>query len=133
MRNTPNLRAERYRLTQHSSASDGNNGAFLIGPLKIIASDGGGWDHVSVSTNHRCPTWQEMAAVKELFFRDDEAVFQFHPPKQLHVNYHEFCLHLWRPQSIAIALPPRWMIGIPEGGFTVEEEAEIVAAMEAIK
>src|SRR5262245_54586743 len=26
------------------------------------------WDHVSVSLSHRCPTWDEMCWVKDLFF-----------------------------------------------------------------
>lgn len=41
--------------------------------LKVVASSGEipvsqGWDHVSVSLPNRCPTWEEMCKVKDLFF-----------------------------------------------------------------
>lgn len=45
-----------------SCSSDGNNGAFFVSSnrfksvLKVIASDGLGWEHVSVSLASRCPT-----------------------------------------------------------------------------
>ena len=67
--------------------------------LRIMVSEGGGWDHVSVSLATRCPTWEKMCWVKDLFFEPHEAVMQLHPAKSEYVNYHEFCLHLWRPQS----------------------------------
>ena len=48
-----------------SSEADGNNGCFIIqrqgrdNDLRIIASDGMGWEHVSVSLAKRVPTWKE--------------------------------------------------------------------------
>ena len=68
--------------------------------LSVRVSNGGRWDHVSVSLKTRCPTWEEMCFVREKFFADDEWVMQLHPPKSENVNYHPFCLHLWRPQTI---------------------------------
>ena len=73
-------------------------------PLTVVATDGSGWDHVSVSLPTRCPTWEEMCLVKSLFFDDEEAVMQLHPPQSDWVNNHEFCLHLWRSQTVPI--PP---------------------------
>ena len=61
-----------------STAAYGNNGAFLIpGPdhgklLQVIVSDGAGWEHVSVATKSRVPTWDEMCFVKALFWTDEE-------------------------------------------------------------
>ena len=104
-----------------SSAFDGRNGAFIIRRpggvwLCVIASDGSGrkechlsgasWEHVSVSLPDRCPTWGEMCWVKELFWGEDELVMQFHPPKKVAVNRHEYCLHLWKPVGVEIPLPP---------------------------
>ena len=89
----------------------GNNGAFLIPtrpgqpPLRVIASDGEGWEHVSVSLPNRCPTWDEMCKVKALFWDDEDCVVQFHPPKRDYVNLHPYCLHLWRPIGATISLP----------------------------
>jgi len=92
-------------------------GAFEItGPvganLRIISSgeDGSGWEHVSVSTDNRTPNWREMAMVKDLFWKDDECVVQYHPPKTLHVNIHPFCLHLWRCVDQPFPMPPIFMV-----------------------
>ena len=67
--------------------------------LRVVFSDGRGWDHVSVSLATRCPTWGEMEYVRRLFFKADETVMQLHVPTTDHINQHDFCLHLWRPQS----------------------------------
>lgn len=97
------------------SAEDGNNGAFiLVGPygtLKAIASDGAGWEHVSVSTRDRVPTWQQMCWVKDLFWDAEDAVIQFHPPKSEYVNCHPYTLHLWRPVGIGFPRPPYILVG----------------------
>lgn len=74
--------------------------------LNVIASNGGGWDHVSVSTRDRCPTWEEMEYVRGLFFRPTETVMQLSVPRGKHINIHPHCLHLWRPQQCEIPLPP---------------------------
>lgn len=79
--------------------------------LKIIASKGMGWDHVSVSLPNRCPTWPHMAMVKNLFFEDEETVIQIHPPKSEYVNYHPYCLHLWRPLNEIQPSPPSILVG----------------------
>jgi len=79
--------------------------------LHIIASAGGGWDHVSVSIGTRCPTWSEMEFVKREFFKDDETAMQLHVPPSDHVNCHPNCLHLWRPQIKTIPRPPQIMVG----------------------
>lgn len=42
--------------------------------VAIIASWGGGWEHVSVSLSNRCPTWEEMCMVKDIFWGEDECV-----------------------------------------------------------
>src|SRR5699024_6188883 len=67
--------------------------------LSIVASFGGGWDHVSVSLPNRTPNWAEMEHVKRLFFREDETAMQLHVPTSEHINCHPNCLHLWRPHS----------------------------------
>ena len=109
----------KYRLRigpMGSDAATGNNGAFLIPtrpgqpPLRVIASDGAGWEHVSVSLPNRCPTWDEMCKVKALFWDDDDCVVQFHPPKTDYVNLHPYCLHLWRPVGTPILLPDQTLV-----------------------
>ena len=74
---------------------------------KRESMDGEPWDHVSVSCERRCPTWQEMCWVKEIFFADDELVVQYHPAKSDYVNEHPFVLHLWRPLVSPIPMPPK--------------------------
>jgi len=75
--------------------------------LRIIAANGGGWDHVSVSLVDRCPTWDEMEHVKRLFFKPDETAMQLHVPPSDHINRHPYVLHLWRPHRCAIPMPPK--------------------------
>lgn len=96
-----------------STIGDGNNGAFyfpavarLRGELFCIASDGGGWEHVSVSNRGRCPTWDEMCFVKQQFWSPDDCVLQYHPAEANYVNTHPNCLHLWRPVGVKIQVPP---------------------------
>src|SRR5262245_17916500 len=87
--------------------TDGNNGAFfipnrapkLLPPLRCLASDGMGWEHVSVSHPDRCPTWSEMEYVCRIFWDDDDCVMQLHPPRVEWVNCHPYTLHLWRPND----------------------------------
>lgn len=103
MRPAPNDKVEkfRYRTAKSLECAGTNNGAFIISGLQVIASDGGGWDHVSVSKPDKIPTWEEMCLIKRLFFGDDEVVMQLHPAKKDYVNVHPRCLHLWRPQTQA--------------------------------
>lgn len=117
MFNVPN----KYRVRNHpvlgSDDSYGNNGFFIIpsGILEIRcqASDGLSWEHVSVSLNKRkCPTWEMMCLVKEMFWDDTDTVVQFHPPKSEYVNQHRFCLHLWRNITEEVKLPPSICVGI---------------------
>ncbi len=111
---------EKLRITSGRMGSDarwGNNGAFMIpakpgrARLAVIASDGEGWEHVSVSASFRCPSWEEMCEVKGLFWDPEDCVMQLHPPESDYVNDHPFCLHLWRPAGAEILRPPSWMVG----------------------
>lgn len=84
--------------------------------LFVIACDGEeyGWEHVSVSIpdqKTKCPSWEEMCIVKSLFWNDEEAIIQFHPPKSEYVNAHAGCLHLWKQSNIEFPLPPSILVG----------------------
>lgn len=118
MRKKPSKFLEKHRIKTGVLKSDksyGNNGAFEVPfrhfKLTVIASDQGGWDHVSVSHPTFTPTWKMMCFVKDLFFREDEVVVQYHPKKDDYINLHKHCLHMWRPQGIAVPTPPNWMVG----------------------
>ena len=116
MRKHPQKLAEKYRITSgrmSSTRADGNNGSFAIpsptrsqGFLYIIASDGGGWDHCSVSLKERSPSWKEMCLVKDLFWKPEETVIQYHPPESKYINRHRYVLHLWKQQGVDIPMPP---------------------------
>ena len=45
------------------------------------------------------PTWDDMCAIKDVFFEDEEAAIQLHPKKSEYVNIMSNCLHLWRPKD----------------------------------
>jgi len=92
--------------------ADGFNGAFYTKingvEILILASDGMGWQHVSVSLAHQpnhTPSWSIMCQVKDLFWEEEDAVMQIHPPKSQYVNQHPGCLHLWRPTDAGVEIP----------------------------
>lgn len=114
---------ERCRIRTGRYASDrslGFNGAFEIPwgkiTFRVICSDGAGWEHVSVSLPLRCPTWEEMCYVKDLFWDEHECVMQLHPPKSEYVNNCPTCLHLWRPTSQLIPMPDSILVGVKSVG-----------------
>lgn len=93
--------------------------------LRIIANsaldgigEAGEWEHVSVHAHdpqvvyyggngERIPTWEEMCFVKDLFWKEDECVIQFHPAKKDYVDVHVFVLHLWRSTKVPFPMPPK--------------------------
>jgi hypothetical protein len=84
--------------------------------IRVIASSGYGWDHVSVSLQHRCPNWPEMEQIRRMFFCDEEFAFQYHAPVADYmdgtVHGCVYCLHLWRPHAGTFPIPPKWMVGM---------------------
>lgn len=62
----------------------------------IAGSDEDGWEHVSVFNPERMPTWNEMCAVKDVFWNEDEECIQIHPKRKEYVNILDTCLHIWR-------------------------------------
>ena len=146
MRHTPNLKLDRYRVKHPNpnwpdNVGGANYGYFEIetakGRLRILSSDGvsgapegtpeHGWEHVSVSLAGRTPTWAEMCLVKELFWRDDEVVVQFHPQKSEYVNYHGYVLHLWRHVAQVFPTPPHILVGPNSAADMQRMLAEIAA------
>ena len=112
-----------------SNEADGFNGYFFLHinseRIKVIASDGLGWQHVSVSKDgsYKPPNWSIMCQVKDLFWTEDQWVVQFHPAKSEYVNNHPGCLHLWRPTDKEMPTPPSILTGWKE------KSAEEIAAM----
>ena len=124
MKDLTQVEIDRYRdrspqiLQHYGSFGDGGNGVFVLpspidtAPLTVVASDGEGWDHVSVSRHNRCPNWPELEFIKRTFFRDDETAMQLHVPPSDHRSVHDYCLHLWRPNDgREIPRPPAMMVG----------------------
>ena len=96
-------------------------------PMRVIASNGLEWDHVSVSRRNRTPNWAEMAQIKDLFFHDDETVMQLHVPASDHINDHPHCLHLWRPHKMAIPRPPACLVGGMSRDEAIKEISRLMA------
>lgn len=121
-----------------SDESFGFNGAFLINvdgcPVRCIASDGEGWQHVSVSQSQskHPPRWSVMCAVKDLFWEDEDWVVQFHPAKSEYVNNHEGCLHLWRSTASHQPTPPSYLTGIKGKTASDIQRLRTVATMAAV-
>lgn len=115
MRAHPNVRVRPFL---YAGGDEGRaDGAYRIPGdkgiiMNVIANEAfDGWEHVSVSLPHRCPTWGEMDKVRRLFWRDDETVMQLHVPVAENISFHAYCLHLWRPTEVAIPRPPSYMVG----------------------
>jgi len=110
MKSIEQILKEKRVLIQRVGSDGGYAIAYLPGtkkPFNIIFSFGGGWDHVSVSYVNRCPTWDEMCYIKNIFFDEEECVVQYHPPKSEYVNNHPYCLHMWKPQNQELPTPPK--------------------------
>jgi hypothetical protein len=130
---------EKHRITVGafgSTKAAGNNGAFAfrikhesvdpknlehsraVYDLICIASDGMGWEHVSVhkADNKKTftPSWDDMCHIKDAFWDPEDCVVQYHPPKSQYVNCHENVLHLWRKIGFEFPLPDPLMVGIPK-------------------
>ena len=107
-----------HRVSLFGEMGDGKNGAFKFrikgNNYFVIASNGGDWEHVSVSCASCVPSWDVMCQIKDMFFNDNEVVMQLHPKKDEYINNHPNCLHLWRPLKQKIPTPPSIMVGIKE-------------------
>lgn len=126
LKNTPNLLIAR-------TAPDGGCGEiFQLGKrwASVIWSNGAGWEHVSVAPYNRriVPSWDDMCRLKDMFFREDETVVQYHPAKSEYVNNVPNCLHLWRPTEAEMPTPPAIMAGIKKG----QSSAEVKKAIEEV-
>ena len=116
------LNKHRVKTGFYASNDDDKFGFFFIKyklskiPLKVMSSEFGSnqtdWEHVSVSLPNRCPTWDEMCFIKDLFWEDDQTVVQFHPPKSEYVNNHKYCLHLWRNTKNETETPSSILVGL---------------------
>lgn len=121
MKFDPRVEEWRRRTGEMASPPGADYGFFHIpGPmnrtLNVMVSPGDDatgifWEHVSVSTPSRTPTWAEMDFVKRLFWADEETVMQLHVPRSQHISFHPYCLHLWRPLRAEIPLPPPETVG----------------------
>lgn len=88
---------------------------FCFYVLTVVAN---GWEQtvvtvrVKASRSTRCPTWEEMCFIKNLFWHPEDCVMQLHPPASDYVNNHPYALHLWKPINQTIPRPPSSMVGI---------------------
>ena len=127
----PNLNIEPHRVTTGAFASNMIDspyaGAWTIPVPKrfrklaktadhytVIASNGGDWEHVSVSMPKRCLTWDEMCFIKKQFWGPEDTVIQIHPPESEYVNNHKYTLHLWRKRDTNdyVETPPSILVGL---------------------
>jgi hypothetical protein len=104
-----------------SDKSFGNNGVFKFDYedkiIYCIASDGSGWEHVSISIRGdkiEIPSWNIMNWIKNIFWGEDDIVIQIHPAKKDYINNHVGVLHLWRPIDKEIPVPDTILIGFKD-------------------
>lgn len=108
MKSFEEIRADKRFQGKERTIDGGNGWVTIRGKMfGVVYSNGGGWDHVSVSLPNRCPTWDEMCTIKDIFFNENECCIEYHPKKQDYVNIHRYCLHIWKPQDIELPTPPK--------------------------
>lgn len=113
-------------------APDSGDGTYQIPHQKIekyyyfiIFTSGMGWEHMSVTLRQvisrgkhkgvdRCPTWEDMCFLKDMFWGPDECCVQYHPPMQDNISNHNYCLHIWRPSDGVLPAPPSVMVGLKD-------------------
>lgn len=97
------------------------NGMFLIprkgnfrGFYQVIATDGAGWDHISVclldsnfNFRERTLTWDEMCEIKDIFFKNNETTVEFHPREEDYIDEHPWVLHMWKSTAEAFPIPKK--------------------------
>ena len=122
------------RITVQHKSEDGFKGVITMPTWigSVICTRGGGWCHVSVAPYKRniIPDWHSMCMIKDIFWNEDEAVIQVHPPKNQYVNNLENCLHLWECYYKPMVLPPSCMVGIRKGQTIEELQKEMKEAYE---
>lgn len=106
---------DQYRVKDRRFPALGYGGAFKVfvngRSFFVIASteahEDGVWEHISISPKNqkRCPTWEEMCAIKDMFFEPEEECIEFHPKKSSYVNINSYCLHIWRKADGSISEP----------------------------
>lgn len=122
MRNllSPEIDQHRLRTPQvlalYGTYGDHESGQFHIidkwkRRMVMIASVGYGWEHVSASYQDRCPSWEEMCMVKDMFWEPEDTVVQFHPRESEYISHHPYCLHLWKRVGSEFVLPPSILVG----------------------
>ena len=114
---------ERYRILNPAIGELGDkyNGFFIFPdpphnrPLAVQASNGEGWEHVSVSTKGRgrLPNWIEMCWVKELFWSKEDCAVQYHPPESKKRDFSPV-LHMWRPTNAEFPMPDPDMVALAD-------------------
>lgn len=104
---------DEFRHPVGGSMGNEQNG-FIILPqkgLKIMFSNGMGWEHASVSRVSKMPSYDDLTWVKQILWGANATVMQLFVPFDEHVNRHPYCLHLWRPLEDEIPRPPNVMVG----------------------
>ena len=108
---------DKYRVKHWMPQTD-HSGAFKVyvggRSFCVLASvddigEEGKWEHISVTPGNlrrqTCPTWEEMAAIKDMFFFPEEECIEYHPKRSRYVNMQSFCLHIWRPADGNLRYP----------------------------
>lgn len=105
------IRSNRAFQTKERWTVGGNGWATIRGKtFFVVYTTNAGWDHVSVSTHSRCPTWEEMCAIKDMFFDAEEFCVEYHPKKSEYINNMPYCLHIWKPQNKEMPRPPKELV-----------------------
>lgn len=71
-------------------------GVFKMGRCTVITSIDSGLLHMSISTPHSSPSYNEVKKARYLFCPDHLYMAQIFPPQREFVNAMPYCHHLWQ-------------------------------------
>lgn len=94
-------RIKKYGFTIENESAYGGEGIFRCAPFAGATVVWTYHDkHVSICTRKHAPSWDDMCKLKDMFYNDEEEVWQCHPKKSEYVNLMENCLHLWEGKLV---------------------------------
>lgn len=92
--------------------------------LNFMFSWACGFEHLSVSTTVKTPSWEQMCKMKDIFWNEDEVCMQLHPAKEDYIDNMKYCLHIWKPINEKIPTPPNLMVGIRPDEKKLKEDIQ---------
>lgn len=112
---SPKLTMGRVRVSRRENRDDERNATYIViepkngRQLTVIISDTNGWDRCQISV-YGSKKWEvtsvEVSYVRDLVFKEDDVVVEYHMKPEGYINVGDCTRNLWRNQREEISQPP---------------------------